>query len=180
MFHENIYHFIDDFDKNKILSLDKKIKLIYRDYSKKTSYKTIKELSVFCKNHNRQLFISNNLKLALKCNLNGIYIPSFNNKNNFKNISYKKNFLIIGSAHNIREIKIKEKQGCRQIFLSPIFYNPKNKKYLDVIKFNLLTLTTKIPIIALGGVNDLNIRKLNLTKVIGFGAINLFKKKAPS
>ena len=180
MLHDNIYHFIDNFDKKKILSLDNRIRLIYRNYSKKSSYKTIKELSVFCKNHNRKLFISNNLKLALKYNLDGIYIPSFNNKNNFNNISSKRNFLIIGSAHNIKELKIKERQGCKQIFLSPIFYNPKNKNYLNIIKFNLLTLGTEIPIIALGGVNNQNIKKLNLTKSIGFAAINLFKKKAPS
>ena len=44
---------------------------------------------------------------------------------NFKNLSLKKNFKLIGSAHNLNEIKIKEKQGCEEIFLSPIFYNPK-------------------------------------------------------
>ena len=179
MFHENIYYFIDDFDENEILSLNKKIKLIYRNYTKNNSDKTVKKLSIFCKNHHRELFISNNLKLALRYELDGIYIPAFNYKKNFKNIQSKKKFKIIGSAHNIKEIKIKEEQGCKQIFLSPIFYNPKNKKYLNIIKFNLIALETKKGIIALGGIDNKNIRKLSLTKSIGFGAISLFQKKSP-
>ena len=46
--------------------------------------------------------------LNKKYDLDGLYIPSFNKLKNFKNINFKKNFKIIGSAHNIREIKIKE------------------------------------------------------------------------
>ena len=51
-----------------------------------------------------------------------MYIPSFNKNLGFRNI-VKKNFEILGSAHNVAEVKIKEKQGCSAIFLSPIFEN---------------------------------------------------------
>ena len=55
---------------------------------------------------------------------------SYNFNNDLKHINFprKKNFFIIGSAHNYQEIKIKEKQGCEEIFISPIFFNKKMVK----------------------------------------------------
>ena len=175
----NIYYFIDKFDSNEILSLDKNINIIYRNYNELNVDTTIKKIKGICKSENRKLFISNNLKIALRFNLDGLYLPAFNKIAKYKNIHFKKNFKIIGSAHNYKEIKIKEKQGCVEIFISPIFFNPKNKSYLDVIKFNNLNLTTKIKSIALGGINEKNIRKLSCTKVVGFAGISWIKKNRP-
>ena len=70
-----------------------------------------------------------------------------------------KNFEILGSAHNLKEIKIKEKQGCSTIFLSPIFNIKKSKQFLDIHKFNFLTLSNKADFFALGGVNLKNLKK---------------------
>jgi thiamine-phosphate pyrophosphorylase len=109
--------------------------------------------------------------------LDGLYLPAFNNKLNYKNINSRKNFKIIGSAHNYKEVKIKENQGCKEIFITPIFYNPKNKTYLNIVRFNYLNLTTKINSIALGGINEENLKKLKCTKVIGFAGISWIKKK---
>ena len=114
--------------------------------------------------------------LAFKYNFDGLYIPAFNKKTNFIGLKKRMNFKIIGSAHNYQEIKIKEKQGCEEIFIGPIFYNQKKKSFLDVIKFNNLTLTTSKKIIALGGINQKNIKKLSCTKSKGFAGISWIKK----
>ena len=92
-----------------------------------------------------------------------------------KNLS-KKNFELIGSAHNIKEILIKEKQGCEEIFISSIFQNQKSKNFLGITKFNLLASKTKLKIIALGGINEKNYKKLKSTKSVGFASINWAKK----
>ena len=60
-------------------------------------------------------------KLAVKLDLDGAYIPAFNKNFNHLAYSYKKNFKIIGSAHNHIEIRKKIEQGCKIIFLSPLF-----------------------------------------------------------
>ena len=62
------------------------------------------------------------------------------------------------------------------IFISPIFHNPKNKNFLEIVKFNNLNLATNIDTIALGGINEKNLRKLKSTKVIGFAGISWIKK----
>ena len=143
------YYFIDEFNKNEIEKLSTKISLIYRNYHKKNDPEELKKLVMYCRNNRRKVYISNNLKDAIRYNFNGLYIPSFHKQLRFQNI-VKKNLEIIGSAHNVIELKIKEKQSCSHIFLSPIFKNVKNKKFLDVIKTNLLKKMTKNKIVLLG------------------------------
>ena len=85
----------------------------------------ILRLRQFCRSNNRKLYLANNIKLAINLNLNGVYIPAFNKDIGFNKFNTKKDFLILGSAHNIYEIKEKEKQGVEIIFLSPLFKTKK-------------------------------------------------------
>ncbi len=119
--------------------------------------------------------MSNSFKTALKLNLNGAYIPSFNKDLRHLNYSLKKNFIIIGSAHNIKEIKEKERQKVEAIFISSIF--KKNKNFLGINKFKILKNSTKRKIIALGGISKSNLKMLRLTKCYGFSGISYFKKR---
>ena len=172
------YYFINEFDKNEIEKLSAQISLIYRNYNKKNEPEKLKELVMHCKNNRRKVYISNNLRDAIKYNFDGLYIPSFNKQLGFRNL-VKKNLEIIGSAHNVTELKIKEKQGCTSIFLSPIFKNNKNKKFLDIIKTNFLRKLTKKHIILLGGINSKTLKKTKLCAPNGVAAISWIKKKRP-
>ena len=63
--------------------------------------------------------------------------------------------------------------------LSPLFFNQKYSinKILFPLKFNLITLNWKTEICALGGINSLNIKKLNsLKKVDCVAFVNWLKK----
>ncbi len=177
--YNSIYYYINKFNRDEISKLNRFIAIIFRDYSKKLNEKEIKTMVSFCKKQRRKVYISNNLKFALKFNFDGIYIPSFNKILKYQNI-YKKKFEIIGSAHNTIEIKNKEAQGCAKIFLCPIFKTKKNKKFLGVTKFNLIKLNTKKEVISLGGINENNIKKINLCSVKGVAGISWIKKNGPS
>ena len=84
-----------------------------------------------------------------------------------------KNLTILGSAHNIKEIRLKEKQKASLIFISSVF--KKNKNYLGLYKFINLKKLTDIDIIALGGINRSNLKKLSLTSCAGFAGISYFR-----
>ncbi len=127
----------------------------------------------FCKKKRYKFFLSNNINLAIKLNLDGAYIPSFNKDKKHLSFSIKKNFLIIGSAHNNNEIKIKESQKVNILFLSSLF--KKNKNYLGINRFKLLSKLTDKKIIALGGVSSSNLKKLKLLNCIGFAGISYFE-----
>jgi len=158
-----------------IRKLDKKIAIIYRNYEKKHDKELILNIKKMCRQHDRKFFLSNNVKLAISLDLDGVYLPSFNKNLNFIKSNMKKEFILMGSAHSIKEIRIKEKQGVKLIFLSPLFKTKKKKNFLDILKFNLLAKKTKKKVIALGGITSKNIKRLKLTKVYGFAGISYFK-----
>ena len=176
---KSIYYYIDKFNRDEIYKLNRTINIIYRNYSNRFNKKEISQLVTFCKKQRRKIYISNNLKLALRFNFDGVYIPAFNKTLNYKNIP-KKNFEIIGSAHNVKEIINKECQGCTKIFLSPIFKTKKNRSYLGVTKFNIIKLAAKKDIISLGGINSGNVKYLRMCRVEGFAGISWIKKNGPS
>ena len=82
------------------------------------------------KKKGNKFFLANNIKLALKLRLDGAYIPSFNEKLSHLSYSFYPNFTIIGSAHNLKEIRIKELQKAEGIFIFSLF--KKNKNYLGL------------------------------------------------
>ena len=111
--------------------------------------------------------------MAINLNLDGAYIPSFNKSFYHLNFSLKKDFIIIGSAHNLREIRIKELQKVDAIFLSSIF--KKNNNYLGLFKFLNLSSLSKKNVIALGGISQKNKKILNMINLWGFAGISYFK-----
>ena len=167
------YYFIDQFDKKNIDKLKINTGIIYRNYTKKLDKKLILELKFYCKKRRLKFFISNNFKIAHHLKLDGAYIPSFNKKFTHLSYSTNSNFIILGSAHSLKEIRIKELQKVQSIFLSSLF--KKNNNFLDLNKFKIFSNYTKKNIIALGGISKKNIKKLNLLNIIGFAGISYFK-----
>ena len=168
------YYFINKFDTNNIDKQDKQTIIIYRNYLAKTIDETlILKIKRHCEKKTIKFYLSNNIKLALKLNLDGAYIPSFNK--NYKHLTYslKKNFEIIGSAHSLKEIRVKERQQVNKIFLSSLFKI--NKNFLGINKFKLLSKLTKKKVVALGGINEKNKKKLTLINVSDFAGISYFE-----
>ena len=129
-----------------------------------TSIEKTLSLIKFCKDNKIPFFLMDNYQLCTKHHSNGIFLSS-RNKNIIKPILLKENFKIIGSAHNQSERFLKIKQGCNLVMLSPIFFNKKysENKILNVHKFNLISRNWNGNLCALGGINDVNIRKIKLT-----------------
>ena len=155
-------------------NLNKKINIIFRNYNS-YSEETIIKIKNLCKKQKRKFYLSNNFKLAYKLNLDGLYIPSFNQSRKITSYHIRKKFEIIGSAHNIKELRIKEKQKVSKILLSPLFKIQKSNNFLDIAKFNNLSKKTSLDIIALGGINNKNIKKIKLLNCIGFASISFIK-----
>jgi len=167
------YYFINQFNKNNIDNLDNNTTIIYRNYKKQDDLKCIIKVRNYCRKKRIKFYISNNIKLSLNLKLDGAYIPSFNRSYRHLSYSFKKNFDLIGSAHNIKEIKTKEIQKVKSLFLSSLF--KKNKNYLGIRKFNIVSKLTKKRVIALGGISKNNIRKLRIVNCTGFSGISFFE-----
>ena len=170
----NKYYFINKFDTNNINKQDKQTIIIYRNYSSKVlDEKVILNIKKYCKKKSIKFYLSNNIKLALKLDLDGAYIPAFNTSSKHLAYSFKKKFVIIGSAHNLGEIRIKERQKVEKIFLSSLF--KKNKNYLGINRLKLLSTLTKKKIVVLGGITKKNKQQINLVKQSDFAGISYFE-----
>ena len=167
------YYFIKNFNTTELKNLNSNTGVIYRNYEKTPVITELLKLRTFCKRKGIKLYLSNNIQLAIKLGFDGAYIPSFNKSLRHLNYKLKKNFRILGSAHNIKEIRLKEKQKVSLIFISSIF--KKNKNYLGLYKFINLEKLTDVDISALGGISKSNLRILSLTRCAGFAGISYFR-----
>ena len=168
------YYFINNFETNIIDKLDGQTTVIYRNYNSDLfNEELLIKIKKYCKKRKIKFFLSNNIRLAIKLDLDGAYIPSFNKSTKHLAFSLKKKFGLIGSAHNNKEIKIKEIQNVDRIFLSSVF--KKNKNYLGVNRFKLISNFTKKKVVALGGISKANIKKLRLFNSSEFAGISYFK-----
>jgi len=174
-----LFYFIKELSEkhlNNILKY-KNLNVIYV-YNEDDPLNRIIYLRNFCKKNKVKFYLSNNLKIINYLKPDGIHLPA-QNKRVILNI--KKNIDIIGTVYNQMDYYRKICQGCSAVFLSPIFFTNKyscNKK-LEVIKFNLLSKNWNINIIALGGVKSENIKKISLTKTMGYGGVSFFEDKTP-
>jgi thiamine-phosphate pyrophosphorylase len=171
----NKYYFINKFDQSHLDNQDKETIIIYRNYNKKHDRKSILRLKNYCKKKGNKFLLSNDVKLAINLDLDGAYLPSFNKDKKHLSYSFKKKFILLGSAHNIYEVRTKEIQNIEEVFLSSIFKN--NKNYLGINKFKLFSLLSKKKIVALGGISTANLKKLNLINCSGFAGISFFEQK---
>ena len=166
------YYFIKRFNTTELKNLNLNTTIIFRNYTKKPNIIELLKIKEFCKKRNIKVCLANNFGLALRLGFDGAYIPSFNKSLKHLNYVLKRNFIVLGSAHNVKEIRIKEKQKVDLIFISSIF--KKNKNYLGLYRFLNLEKLTKNNIIALGGINESNIKMLSLTNCVGFAGISYF------
>ena len=167
------YYFIDKFEKSNIDKQDLNTTIIYRNYKKNYKISEILFLKNYCKSKRLKFLISNNIKLSIKLDLDGAYLPSFNKDFSHLSFTFKKEFLLIGSAHNVKEIRIKEKQKVNKIFISSIF--KENNNFLGINKFNLISKLSNNEIVALGGITKNNVKLINLTSSSGFAGISFFQ-----
>ena len=168
------YYFINKFETNNIDRLDNQSIVIYRNYNPNIpNIELILKIKKYCKKKKIKFLLANNVRLAINLDLDGAYIPSFNKSTKHLAFSLKKKFVIIGSAHNIKEIRVKEMQNVRKIFLSSLF--KKNKNFLGINRFKLISNYTKKDIVILGGISKKNINQLRLINSIEFAGISFFE-----
>ena len=171
----NFFCFIDKIDEQTINTLPKKTSIIYRNYDTRIDKKEILTIKKICKKKGLKFYLSNNIRVAVKLGLDGSYIPSFNKSVKHNSFSLKPGFSLLGSAHNLKEIRTKETQNVKNIFISPIFFTKKNKFCLGIYKFLILKNLTSKEITCLGGINKMNISIIKMLKIKNIAGISFFK-----
>jgi thiamine-phosphate pyrophosphorylase len=83
------------------------------------------------------------------------------------------------SAHNLREIRAAECGGAHLLFLSPVFSTRSHPgaRALGALRFALLARQTRLPVIALGGMDDNNAKRLGPSAFYGWAAIDAWENE---
>ena len=154
-----------------------KFVIIYRNFDKKQNIAELRNFRTECRAKFVKFFVANDIKLASLLNADGLYLSSHNKS--LKPLHLKNKFEIIGSAHNLKEIYLKQKQGCNQILLSKLFIVDYkiNDQTLGIVKFNKLLMQISNKLIPLGGIKSSNLNKLKVVNSSGFALFSEVKKK---
>ena len=88
----------------------------------------------------------------------------------------KRNAIKSISVHSGKDIRKSINIRANLIFISPVFATTshKNKNGLGIIKLGLLVKLFKVPVIALGGINNDNVSKLRGLPISGCAGIDVF------
>ena len=168
---------IEDINLSEIKRYNKFF-IIYRNSKNLSNIDQLQKFRKKCRLKLIKFFISNNLKLAVQLNADGVYLSSYN-KDFLHFNTQKKDFIIIGSAHNSKEIYIKTKQNCKYILLSKLFSVDYDKEAatLGVIKFNKFSINMKNKLVPLGGIKISNLNNLKNLNCEAFAVLSEVKKK---
>ena len=100
-------------------------------------------------------------------------VLTFGIRTDFKGNLFEGSEYLLAWADNLKEIRVKENQNVDTIFLSSLF--KKNKNYMGLNKFKLLTRLTRKKTVALGGVSKKNLKNLKLLNTLDFAGISYFE-----
>ena len=166
------YYFVDNINSETKLLIKKfkKISLIYLNSGINNKIENLYSIKEFCRKNKIDLYVCDDFKLAIKIKANGLYLTK-NNKTMNHCVNQKKGFINIGVAHNQLEFFKKKQQKVDKIFLSPIFKTKKysKNKILETLKFRIISMRWKTNVIPLGGINQLNLKRIKMLNVEGFG-----------
>ena len=131
----NKYYFINKYETNNIDKLDKHTSVIYRNYkSKVPKITTIIQLKKYCNSKNIKFYLSNDVKLAIKLNLDGAYLPSFNKSTNHLAYSLKKVLIYLDLLIVLKKLKLKKNRKQTKFFYHQFL--KRIKIILDYIDLN--------------------------------------------
>ncbi|NMB99897.1 MAG: thiamine phosphate synthase [Thermoanaerobaculaceae bacterium] len=130
----------------------------------------------YAKKNNIKLLINNRSDIAYLSNLYGIHLSS--DSIPVKQIRKKfNNLFIIKSCHSLKDVNKAEEEGADAVVLSPIFETPSKRDFLKPLGLSILKKvvnSSKIPVIALGGIDQKNIFEVAGCNVYGVSAIRFF------
>ena len=150
--------------------LPKKSGVVIRNYSHAEQI-NIREIKKY--RHSRILTILAAGKYTKHNYIDGVHYPRWLQSYNIKN-----NVIKSISVHGGKDIRKSINLKANLVFIAPIFKTTSHKEQncLGVIKLGLLAKLYKVPVIALGGINEHNVSRLKGLPILGCAGIDVFIK----
>jgi len=129
--------------------------------------------------HKTKIFVNDRLDVALAADLDGIHLgQSSVQTEQIRGKLPRQDFLIGVSAHSLEEAAAAQKCGASFTTFGPVFFTPSKAKYGTPIGLGPLKQvcqSSRIPVFALGGIDQSNYAECLLNGASGIAAIRLFQ-----
>jgi thiamine-phosphate pyrophosphorylase len=165
---ENIFDVIKNLPQNSAV--------IVREYNLKPDERLhfAQKIMEIATPKNLPVLIGKDWNLAEKIGANGVH---FSDRDQSLIIPKKRGEMILSySCHSLESIIQAEKLKADLLFYSPIFLSKShlNQKPIGIDGLKNFTKKTKLPVYALGGIDEKNIELLENTGISGIGGISIF------
>ena len=159
-----------------INSLPKGAGLIFRHYAHPARTDLACRVVTACRKSSLKCLIAGDPEIARKSGADGLHLPEYQLTWARYPAFRPQNWLITGAAHSAFSLHRAEALNLDAVLLSPVFPTASHPggKALGLMNFMKLCRTSSIPVIALGGVQAHQARRLKLAGAAGLAGISLF------
>ena len=140
------------------------VQLRDKNMSKSEYLKTAKAMSKWAKSHGITFIVNDHIDIAKRSDADGVHVGQDIRKSGYQEIrEWQKKGKIIGiSASNLKEALHAQRLGADYVGFGPVFGTPikPGMKPLGIKALKKVMKRVTIPIVAIGGINERNIRQV--------------------
>ncbi len=137
------------------------------------------QAAALARGRSTRVLVNDRLDIALAAGFDGVHLAQNSvGPRSIRQRVHSSEFLIGVSTHSIEEIRQLEDQGMSFITFGPVFYTPSKATYGAPVGPEALreaVRATRIPVLALGGIDAGNYRQCLALGAAGIAAIRLFQ-----
>jgi thiamine-phosphate pyrophosphorylase len=135
-----------------------------------------------------RIIINDRLDVAIAAEVNGVHLGGASmsvatvsawRRAAIPENSRLKNFLIGASCHSVEAVQAAERDGADYVVFGPVFATPSKEKFGEPQGIKLLSDASKavrIPVLAIGGISEVNARECFDAGAAGIAAIRMFSE----
>ncbi len=150
------------------------LQLREKELEEKEFLEEAKNISMLCKKFNVPFIVNDNVDIAIKCNADGVHVGQSDlNAETVRKIIGEDKILGV-SATNKEEALIAEKIGADYLGIGSIFSTSTklDADYVSIEELKDICESVSIPVVAIGGISEENIRELKGSKIDGVAVVS--------
>ncbi len=154
------------------------IQLRERDLNTRALLALVERVLELARGTASRILVNDRLDIVLAAGADGVHLPVHSFPVAVVREKVGDALLIGASAHNLTELQAAEAGGADFVVFGPVFETPSKREYgppLGLEKLAEAVRATKLPVLALGGINLANAADCLRTGVAGLAAISLFQ-----